>query len=332
MKILSIIGTRPQYIKIKPIFDFCKKNKIFHYIVDTRQHYSYNVSGALIEDLGLEINHSLSVSNKDELDFIAECTQSIRDVLKRVAPDVVLVYGDTNSTFCASLAAYKLGIEIIHIEAGERCFNNSVPEEVTRVFVDGISKFNFCSSREAVLNLTNGIYCGDLEYELLNNINPDVSIGDFGVMTIHRKANSSKERIKEIFDFCKNVPSEIKLFAHHSIKHLIKDGTPENITVYDSCSYTEMVKQMSSCRFIITDSGSIQKTSAFFGKRTLVMRKNSEWKGTEKSGFSKLALLGEEDLSWVMSEGPDRDVNFYLDGLNERAPSSIIISTILGER
>tara|TARA_R110002020_G_scaffold50716_9_gene143365 strand:+ start:90495 stop:91490 length:996 start_codon:yes stop_codon:yes gene_type:complete len=329
MKILSIIGTRPQYIKIKPIFDFCKKRNICHYIVDTRQHYSYNVSGALIEDLGLDIDYSLSVSNTDEIDFIARCTQSIRDILKETSPDIVLVYGDTNSTFCASLAAYKLGIQIAHIEAGERCFDTSVPEEVTRAFVDGISKFNFCSSKRAISNINDGVYCGDLEYELLNNINPKVSFGNFGVMTIHRKANSSRERVGEILHFCKKIPSEIKLFAHHSVKHLLAEGVPENITVFDSCSYTNMVKQMSLCKFIITDSGSIQKTSAFFGKRTLVMRKNSEWKGTEKSGFSKLASFGSEDLPWLLSDCPKRDSDFYLDNLRGEAPSSIIISTIL---
>jgi UDP-N-acetylglucosamine 2-epimerase len=275
MRALSIIGTRPQYIKIKPIFDFCKKNNIDHHIADTCQHYSYNVSGALIKDLELEINYSLSLSKINELGFIAECIKALGDIFEQLRPDIVLVYGDTNSTFCAALAAYKLRIPIAHVEAGERCFDNSVPEEVNRKFVDDISNFNFCSSLKAAKNIHNGIYCGDLEYELLNNLDPNISFQDFGVMTIHRQANATREGLNKILSFCKTIPCEIKFFVHHRTKPLLPSYVPNNIALYDSCSYTEMVKQLSSCKFIITDSGGIQKTSAFFGKRTLVMREKN---------------------------------------------------------
>ncbi|MAG24591.1 hypothetical protein CMI47_03330 [Candidatus Pacearchaeota archaeon] len=329
MKILSIIGTRPQYIKIKPIFDFCKTNNIEHKIVDTRQHYSYNVSDALIKDLSLHIDYSLEIPNTNELEFIAECIKSLYALLVKISPDIVLVYGDTNSTFCAALASYKVGIPIAHIEAGERCFDMSVPEEVTRTFVDSISKFNFCSSLKAVKNIDNGIYCGDLEYELLNVLNPKISFQDFGVMTIHRKANSSPEQLNKILSFCNTIPYDIKLFAHHRVKPLLQEEVPDNIIVYDSCSYTEMVKQLSDCKFIITDSGSIQKTSAFFGKRTLIMREKSEWKDTEIKNFAKLVSFSDKDISWLLPERTPRDKYFYLSDLHQNKPSSIIISSIL---
>lgn len=329
MNLLSIIGTRPQYIKIKPIFDYCSKNSINHKIIDTRQHYSYNVSDALIGDLSLKIDHSLLVKNNNEIEFVSKCIKNLGDLIKKESPSYVLVYGDTNSTFCAALAAYKLGVKVAHIEAGERCFDMSVPEEVNRVFVDGVSEFNFCSSEQSVLNLKNGIHCGDLEYEFLNHINPSISFENFGVMTIHRNENTSKNRLHKILSFCATLPYEIRLFSHHRTKALLTDGVPDNIKIYDACAYSEMVNNLSRCRFIITDSGSIQKTSAFFGKRTLIMRSNSEWKRVEKNGFAKLSSDNtSDDYSWILSDPPNRDRSFYLAS-GCRMPSEIILSTML---
>lgn len=330
MRALSVIGTRPQYIKIKPIFDFCEKNNINHSIVDTCQHYSYSVSGALIKDLGLKIDHSLSFEALKELEFIAECTKALGKIFEEEEPTIVLVYGDTNSTFCAALAAYKMKIPIAHIEAGERCFDMSVPEEVNRIFVDGISKFNFCSSSRAIRNLASGIYCGDLEYELLNNLDPKISFKDFGVMTIHRQSNATPDRIKEILSFCSIIPYKIKFYAHHRTLPLLPEEIPKNIEVHEACPYTEMVNQLSNCRFAITDSGSVQKTSAFFGKRTLIIRGKSEWKETEKMGFAKLSNLCKTDVDWLLSDWPDRIKDLYLSQDN-KSPAEIIFSTVIGE-
>ena len=332
MKILSIIGTRPQYIKIKPIFDYCKKHNIDHRIIDTRQHYSYSVSGALIKDLELDIYSSLAVNNTGEIDFISNCSKKLFDIITDESPDYVLICGDTNSTFSAALAAYKARVPIAHVEAGERCFDMSVPEEVNRVFADGVSRLNFCSSKRALENLSGAHYCGDLEYELLNSIDPKISFGDFGVMTIHRNENTSQKRIDKIFDFCNSIPHKIKFFAHHRIKPYLKNNVPENIDVLEPCSYTDMVKNMADCKFIITDSGGVQKTSAFFGKKTLVMRGKSEWKKVEKSGYAKLFEDETADAIWLLEEAPNRDKRFYLPLLQEKNPSGIILSEIFKEK
>ena len=221
MKAISIIGTRPQYIKVKPIYDYCRAKNIDHKIIDTRQHYSRNVSGALIDDLDLKIDISLDLDTSKEINFILDCTSNIYKVLKKNNPDVAIVYGDTNSTFCATLAAYKLGIKVAHIEAGERCFDNSTPEEVNRIFVDTVSSFNFCSSKEALSNIGDGIFCGDLEYELLNSINPDISYQKFGIMTIHRQSNCNKDSLRNIISFCSKIPFDIRFYVHHRIGDLL---------------------------------------------------------------------------------------------------------------
>ena len=123
MKILSVIGTRPQYVKIKPIFDFCNENKINHVIVDTNQHYSKNVSDYFINEFSLIINHNLQVNNSNELHFITKTMEMFAEVIDLENPDFVLIYGDTNSTLSSSLVCYKKNIPFAHVEAGLRCGN-----------------------------------------------------------------------------------------------------------------------------------------------------------------------------------------------------------------
>jgi len=325
MKIISIIGTRPQYIKIKPLYDYCKNIGLDHVIVDTNQHYSDNVSKNLIKDLDLNIDINLNLEYSSEIEFITKTTLKLSELLNRERPNFALVYGDTNSTFCAALSAYKLGIPIAHIEAGERCFNNSVPEEINRIFTDNVSKLNFCSSISSTNNI-GGIFCGDLEYNLLNNIDPKIEFLNFGVMTIHRQSNCSKERIRKIFDLCSKLPYDIMFYAHHRIKPYI-ENIPTNVKVLNPCVYSEMVGKMAKCKFIITDSGSVQKTSAFFGKNTLVMRNISEWKDTERCGVAKLEEDPAGDIEWLLGPSSPRERGLYLSKVH--SPAEIIINNIL---
>lgn len=328
MKLLSVIGTRPQYIKIKPFYDFCKTQNIEHQILDTLQHYSDNVSKDLIDDLGLKIDFTLKARKDTELSFISDALEEIGQVLQRQKPDYVLVYGDTNSTLCASLAAYKLNIPVAHVEAGLRCGDIRVPEEVNRIFADTVSDIRLCSSADGMKNVQNGIYCGDLEYELLNSINHSVTYGDFGVMTVHRQNNTTPARMRKILDFCSLIPYKIHFYVHHrTIPLLCQAKIPSNIEIYESCPYTEMVKSLAECKFILTDSGGIQKTAPFFGKKALVFRKKIEWKETEEAGYVKKADYSKENIKWLLSEGPKRDTIFYMSTAG--TASKIIYDSIM---
>ncbi len=328
MNILSVIGTRPQYIKVKAIYDYCRQQQINHYILDTQQHYSDNVSASIIRDLNLTIDYALTLQPGKEIDFVSDCIREMKKVFEKLMPDIILVYGDTNSTLCAALTAYKMNIPVAHIEAGERCFDLSVPEEVTRKFVDDIATYNFCSSTKALTNLEDGILCGDLEYEVLNNMDPDISYEPFGVMTIHRQSNCSAERIKKILSFCEKTKTEIKFFVHHRIKPLLPSAIPSNVTLLDSCPYSEMVDNLARCAWVITDSGGLQKTSAFFGKRTLVKRDNTEWKEVEDRNYARLSNFSKEDIRWLKEGTTERRKYFYL---TYRMPSDIIFSTIMNK-
>jgi len=327
MKIFSIIGTRPQYIKIKPFDDFCIQNNIDHKIVDTLQHYSPNVSGDIIKDLDLRIDFSLDIKKDNEIVFMSDAFLKIEAILKQEKPKCVLVYGDTNSTFCASMVAYKLNIPVVHIEAGLRCGNIRVPEEINRIFADTVARIKLCSSREALNNIENGIYCGDLEYELLHNLNPSIEYQNYGVMTIHRQSNMKRTKIKHILDFCSRVPYEIYFYVHHRTAPLLeKMVIPSNINLYPACNYSTMVEKLSKCSFIITDSGGIQKTAPFFGKKTLVLRDQIEWKETEAAGYVKKCSFNQENLDWLLTNDLKRAILFYMDDFKK--PSEIIYDAI----
>lgn len=327
MKIISIIGTRPQYIKIKPFYDFCIQNDIDHKIVDTLQHYSPNVSEDIIRDLDLQIDFFLDIKKDSEIIFMSDAFLKIEAILKQEKPQCVLVYGDTNSTFCASLVAYKLKIPVAHVEAGLRCGDKKVPEEINRIFSDTISDLKFCPSREAMENIENGIYSGDLEYEQLNNMNPSIEYGDFGVMTIHRQSNVNPHRMSEILSFCQKIPYQIHFHVHHRTAPILKNlEIPQNILLKESCNYTTMVGKLSSCKFIITDSGGIQKTAPFFGKKALIIRDKIEWKETEKFGYVKKCTFEEKNLEWLLTNDVKCDKLFYMDKVS--SPSEIIINSV----
>ena len=329
MKILSVIGTRPQYVKVKPIFDYCNENNISHVIVDTNQHYSENVSNYFIEEFSLIINHDLQISNNDEVSFIAQTMEKFSEILKKEEPDFVLIYGDTNSTLSSSLVCYKHQIPFAHVEAGLRCGNINMSEELNRVVSDLISQIQFTPIKNTSGILDNEVVCGDLEYELLNRYyDKEITFSTPVVMTIHRKQNLNLKSFLEIMSFCESYGETINLYLHHSTKSFIENNKiilPKNIVVKPPAKYNEMIKALSSCRFIITDSGGLMKTCAFFGKKCLIMRDDIEWKEIEDKDYGVRYKNLYNPLEWVMKTKDVRKKDFYMK--NGR-PSEIIIENI----
>ena len=326
MKLVSVIGTRPQYIKVKPFYDFCRERAIDHKIIDTQQHYSYEVSRAIIDDLGLTIDYSLQTKSCGEIPFLANSLLQIEEVMKKENPDFVLIYGDTNSTLVAALVCYKMKIPFAHVEANLRCGDINVPEEVNRVFADLTSSIRFCSTAKSVLG-PGDVLTGDLEYEILNKFNPQIEYQDYGVMTIHRQANTTNYRLNQIFDFCAKIPFKIVFPVHHRVLPIIKGlSIPSNIEIRKSIPYTEMTENLAKAAFIITDSGGINKTAPFFGKKALIVRKNTEWTETEEAGYARKCNFSEEDLRWLTQPMYKRDKRFYLTTAD---PSCILYETIL---
>lgn len=322
---ISIIGTRPQYVKVAAIDRYCKRNGIDHKIIDTRQHYSEEMSGQMIDDLGLKIEWFIGGVSYSELGFITNTIDSLR-FLENNLHEKVLLYGDTNSTFCAALVCFKLGIPFGHVEAGARTGANT-PEEVNRIFADQVATHNFCTTELHAKNVRNGVVSGSLEYELLNKLNPTVSLGNYNVLTIHRQSNMGQVRFMEIMEFIKSMKTLTYLPLHHRLANqpwFHKSILPDNVVVTKSLSYSEMIKLMAGCMEILTDSGGIAKTAPFFGKKTLILREENGWKEVVDAGYAKLFTGTDEDRDFL-SEIIERDKRFYM----EDKPASEIICTTM---
>ncbi len=326
---MSIIGTRPQYIKIKPIYDYCEIASRDHLILDTGQHYDRKMSQDIIDDLGLAVDKTLNHRpDVDKLEWICSTVSLLRDEIERLPNAKVLIYGDTDSAFCAALACNRMGVSFGHIEAGARCWNRAVPEEVNRMYVDSVARVNFCSTKKDIKNVENGLVVGDLEYELLNDLNPTVFDGDFVVMTLHRKENMRRCRVQKVFDFVSTIPFAVHLITHHSLMKKEWFGNlsiPLNAKLFDPLPYTVMVDKLASCKFILTDSGSVPKLAPFFGKRCLVLRNEIGWTETLESGHCRLAHLNQSDVEWLEGSAV-RERGFYLFGTT---PSAQIVDTML---
>ena len=315
MKFLTILGTRPQYIKFKPLYDYFKENKINSVVADTDQHYDYNSSGIFLKQLELEIDYHLAINNDNQFTFLSDAMWKLADFIGDQNPDVVLVMGDTNSSLAAALVANKMGIKVAHIEAGIRCGDKSRPEEINRILVDEMSSIHFVSRPKDRTNVTSPWYVGDLEYVLLNNLEnegkiKDVSYGDFLLMTIHRQENTNEDRLRNILDVCECFDGKIIFPIHHRTLRVIKEKRieiPSNIECIDPLGYFEMIDMMASCCGIITDSGGVSKTAPFFGKKCLIPSKNAEWQEVIECGYGKQCL----DLSWFDDYRMPRRRDFY---------------------
>lgn len=337
MKLLSIIGTRPQYIKIKPFADYCKTQKdIEHVVWDSGQHYSPNVSEEVVKDLDLHIDRDLEIgkNSENELDFMSKAVKGFSnclfsEIINDFGPDAILVYGDTNTTFCASLVAYKFGIPLAHVEALMRCGDISIPEEVNRIFADQVASWKFCSSWQSMkdADLRSVFYCGDLEYEYLYNLDPVVGLDDYFVMTIHRQENMKKEKLQDTLDFVERLNSPVRFFVHHRTKENLQQcRVPINVILLEPCPYKTMIEQLSNCRGILTDSGGVQKVAPFFGKKAIVFRKKIEWIEAEKAGYT-LRHSSPRDRDWLLDiEGIERNKRFYLPIVG--SPSEIICKVL----
>jgi UDP-GlcNAc3NAcA epimerase len=294
MNIITIIGTRPQYIKLKPFYDYCKDNGISNYIIDTNQHYSNNVSKNLIEELGLKIDCNLRIESGGEISFIANGLLSIQNKLEEVSnkDSIVIVIGDTNSTLISSIVSKKMGLKLAHIEAGIRCYDRNRPEELNRILVDDLSDIHFISRERDRESVSNPVYVGDLEYYFLNSIEHlygDISYDGNILLTIHRQENMDVDHLYRIFDLCESIKYPITFPIHHRTDNFVKKNDiliPDNIEVIEPISYIDMISFMRGCRGIISDSGGITKTAPFFGKKCIIPLYQVEWREVISEGYA----------------------------------------------
>jgi len=299
MKILTIIGARPQFIKAGTVSrEIAKDKNIEEIIVHTGQHYDANMSDIFFNDMQIPTPHyCLGIGGKSHGEMTGQMMEKIEEIVLQEKPDWIMVYGDTNSTLAGAIVASKLHIKLAHIEAGLRSFNMRMPEEVNRILTDRISNLLFCPTDIAVQNLKNEgfdnfdcriIKSGDVMqdgaffYKKLAQ-QPSFKIeDDFILCTIHRAENTdSKSRIENIFEALNEIAQErqVVLPLHPRTKKIIEklDLNIQNLTIIEPVGYLEMVWLIDNCLLVMTDSGGLQKEAYFFKKPCLTLRDETEW-------------------------------------------------------
>jgi UDP-GlcNAc3NAcA epimerase len=305
MKILSIVGTRPQYVKLAAIYNSSLTRAITHDWIDTGQHYSTNMSGDLIEEFQIPSPKlNLQVGSGQHGAQTAKMLEGIEKFLISNNYDVVLVYGDTNSTLAGALAASKLRIPVAHIESGLRSNNMDMPEEQNRRIVDHISTLLFAPTKVAVENLkqeglSSIVKSGDIMYDVILKNSLDLkkeksASGNYVLVTIHRAENTnSNERLESIIRALGNLPLPVILPAHPRLLQRLEEFkieiNEEKIRIIEPLGHKKLLGMMLNAKCVITDSGGLQKEAFMLRKICVTARSETEWPETLEFGWNVLS-------------------------------------------
>jgi UDP-N-acetylglucosamine 2-epimerase (non-hydrolysing) len=302
MKVTSVVGARPQFVKLKPMVDALARVDAEHAIVHTGQHYDFNMSDIFFSGLALpDPDINLAVGSGSQAEQTGEILIRIEAVIAEQRPDWLLVYGDTNSTIAATLAAVKIGIPVAHIEAGLRSHNRAMPEEINRVLTDHAADILFAPTVLAMENLSaEGLgskshLVGDVMADLVqserklrgSNRLPTIQIisGRYIVATIHRPSNTDNpERLKNIISALSGLDFQVVLVAHPRLQSASKNhGIVLNrgsLQVIDPLPYLAMIDLIGASSGVITDSGGLQKEAFLMGVPCTTIRSETEWPET----------------------------------------------------
>ncbi len=341
-KIVSILGARPQFIKAAVLSRIIReKNEFSEIIVHTGQHFDSNMSEVFFVEMDIpKPKYNLDINGVGHGAMTGRMLEQIEVVLLIEKPDMVVVYGDTNSTLAGALAAKKLGIKVAHIEAGLRSFNMAMPEEVNRILTDRISDLLFCPTATAVSNLKAECFDGfNLKIVLSGDIMGDsvayysqlsaerstiikqlkLDGRKFILATIHRQENTDDPKIlASVIQALNDLDRDVTVVMpmHPRTREMMKrfDISFSGLAI-DPVGYFDMLQLLKYCSLVITDSGGLQK-EAYFNKRPCVIaREETEWVELVEAGFARIGGTNRERLREAsadyLTKTPDYDVELY---------------------
>ncbi|MEA2096810.1 MAG: UDP-N-acetylglucosamine 2-epimerase (non-hydrolyzing) [Candidatus Cloacimonadota bacterium] len=341
MKLITIIGARPQFIKAAAVSrEIAKHKDINEVIIHTGQHFDANMSEIFFEQMHIpKPDYNLEINSLSHGAMTGRMIERIEEVLFHEKPDWVLVYGDTNSTNAGSLAAKKMHIKVAHVEAGLRSFNRNMPEEINRILTDKISDILFCPTDTAVQNLQNEgigknslariVKCGDVMQDAAIFYSdlaqrPKMNLPEqFILVTIHRAENTDDPiRLDSIFNALNKISNEIPIILplHPRTKKIIENlkFKIENLIIIDPIGYLEMIYLLKNCELVMTDSGGLQKEAFFFEKPCVTLRDETEWVELIENDFNKIVgadkdkiISGYQEMSQIKN---DYNINLYGNG------------------
>ncbi len=329
MKIATILGARPQFIKAAPVSIAMREAGIEEYIIHTGQHYDFEMSQVFFDELGLPApNVNLGIGSGSHGLQTGRMQEQIERVLISQDPEKVLVYGDTNSTLAGALAAVKLHLPLAHVEAGLRSYNRTMPEEHNRVLTDHCADFLFCPTETAVKNLASegilaGVFqVGDTMYDAVLMFREiaarrarilaefGLAAGKFALATIHRPYNTDDPQKLKTILAALSAHDETVIFPVHprtraKIENLSDGVIRGNLKLVPPSGYLEMLMLIENARVVITDSGGVQKEAFFLKTPCLTLRPETEWVETLAGGWNRLVDVTNENILFHLAQsGP----------------------------
>lgn len=308
--IYTIVGTRPNILKIDP--------QLKQEIINTGQHYNDNMSKIFFNDLDLpEPKYNLKCTE------VGEMIDKLRIIFRKDKPTLILVFGDTNSSLAGALAGAYEKIQVAHIEAGMRSYND-MPEEINRVLIDKLAKIKLCPNESSMVNLEkeklfdgNTYLVGDPMVDTLSRFLPIKKRNDNGeyiLLTIHREENTNEKFLKKLFEILEDTKKKYIFPVHPRTKKVLGKLKAKNIKLIEPQGYKEMLELESYAKKIITDSGGVQREGAWMNIPTLIIRETTEWTELVDIGSIKLTNLKElsEDIKnfkGVVTTVPNFGVN-----------------------
>ncbi len=324
-KIITVLGARPQFIKASPVSRALKNhNKFKEIIIHTGQHFDTNMSDIFFNELAIpKPDYTLNIHGGSHGEMTGKMLIEVEKVLITERPDAVMVYGDTNSTLAGALAASKLHIPIIHVEAGLRSFNMQMPEEINRILTDNVSSILFCPTDIAVNNLqAEGFGSKPVHIRKVGDVMEDAalyfsqmakkpdglaSIQNFILTTLHRAENTDNQaRLTEIVnalnDIHKRIATVVMPIHPRTKKMLAQYGLHLDVHLIEPVGYLEMIWLLKNTALIITDSGGLQKEAFFFRKPCITVRDQTEWVELIEAGVNKLSKAENKKITQAVHD------------------------------
>jgi len=346
VKFVFIVGARPNFIKIAPIYDIIGNyGNIEPILVHTGQHFDKNMSEIFFDDLKLpKPDFHFSIQSNTQTKQTSEIMNKLEDLFIEIKPDVVVVIGDVSSTLAGALVASKLNIKLVHIEAGLRSFNKSMPEEINRIVADHLSDLLFAPSQTSMINLKNegledkSYFTGDLMFDavirnlpiaevksnILNKLN--LKPNEFVFTTLHRPYNvDNPNKLDTILKTLGDIDYQVVFSIHPRTQNIIKENSikiPSNIITIEPVGYLDSLILQKNAYKVVTDSGGIQKEAFFLKTPCITLRPETEWVETVECGANILVNIAKLNNN-VFREFEDKVFNSNPYGFSDSAEKMI---------
>ena len=325
-KIVTVLGARPQFIKAAVLIRIIRENGEFQeVIVHTGQHFDENMSEIFFRELNIPAPaYNLEVNGMGHGAMTGQMMEKLEEVFEREEPELVVVYGDTNSTLAGALVAKKMNIRLAHVEAGLRSFNMEMPEEINRILTDRISDILFCPTSSAIDNLkkegfdnfdSSVVLSGDIMKDSVSyysamaeeksSVLKDLGLIDkaFVLSTVHRQENTSNlNRLRSIIEGLNRINEKVEVLIpmHPRTRKIIQEQDIQFKGKWiDSVGYFDMLQLLKNCKLVMTDSGGLQKEAFFNKKPVVILREETEWKELCENGFAE--TVGTDSKKMVES-------------------------------